>query len=493
MSPSKITRTVTLMTLAISLAGVATAQTVIRPPVPPTPVVAPMPMPAPMPRLVTVPDIALPPMTIDLGEIQTNVSQALVNAKIARDAVALIDFEGMRHDLESMKWDFNHDLQQSFSYSTSGDGDYSAAKDLLYRRQYEQAIVRFDRVIAKKGANVDGSLYWKAYAQFKLGKTDDSIATISQLRKDHAQSRYLSDAKALEADARRRAGQPVNPADFDDEEMKVLAIQGIQNTDPERAIPLIEGVLNSTNSLRLKRQALYVLAQSTQPRAYQILLNYAKGAGNPDLQLEAIRYLTANRNKQTNIKDLMDIYQTTQDTPVKLAIISALRSTQNSTALSQIVRSGDSTPIVLRTSALNGLTGILSPQDLWTLYEKETNKELRLQMVSAFGSMQAVDQLTRVIKTEKDPDVRARALRALGNMKSDKSGQMLVDLYGSEQDVTAKKSIISSLANQGNAEGLVAIARKEPTLPLKTEIVRKLSEMAPRSKVAADYLMEIIK
>jgi hypothetical protein len=70
---------------------------------------------------------------------------------------------------------------------------------------------------------------------------------------------------------------------------------------------------------------------------------------------------------------------------------------------------------------------------------------------------------------------------------------MLVDYYASEQDVETKRQIISALAGQGNAEGLVAIARKEPTLSLKTDIVRKLSEMAPKSKVAADYLMEIIK
>ena len=55
------------------------------------------------------------------------------------------------------------------------------------------------------------------------------------------------------------------------------------------------------------------------------------------------------------------------------------------------------------------------------------------------------------------------------------------------------RTIITALGAQNNAEGLVAIARKESSLPLKTEIVRQLSDMAPKSKVAADYLMEIIK
>jgi len=66
-------------------------------------------------------------------------------------------------------------------------------------------------------------------------------------------------------------------------------------------------------------------------------------------------------------------------------------------------------------------------------------------------------------------------------------------LYSSEQDQPTRMAVIGALASQNNAEGLVSIARKEGSLALKKEIVKQLSEMAPRSKVAADYLMEIIK
>jgi hypothetical protein len=52
---------------------------------------------------------------------------------------------------------------------------------------------------------------------------------------------------------------------------------------------------------------------------------------------------------------------------------------------------------------------------------------------------------------------------------------------------------VSALGSQENAEALVAIARKETNLPLKTEIVRRLSDLAPRSKVAADFMLEILK
>ncbi len=41
--------------------------------------------------------------------------------------------------------------------------------------------------------------------------------------------------------------------------------------------------------------------------------------------------------------------------------------------------------------------------------------------------MGAVDQLTQILKTEKDPDVRRQAIRSLGGQKT--TTQMLVDLY----------------------------------------------------------------
>ncbi|HXT70659.1 MAG TPA: HEAT repeat domain-containing protein [Vicinamibacterales bacterium] len=516
------TRTTIAVMTGVALAGfagLAQAQIPVPPAAPAAPVVAPAPpaWPAPqvgsMPRPVPAPRaprmLDLEPIALDLDQIRLNLDDLRVTMPALPPIPMLapmpvIDTQLLRettrdaveHARIAMD-DARMSMQQSYVYTDgrSSSGEYNACRDYVNRKQYEQALVRCDRVIAQKGNNVDGALYWKAFAQYRLGKTEDSIATIAVLRKEHGSSPYMQDAKVLEADARRMTGKPVNPADADDEELKALAIQGLMRQDAARGVEAAESQLGKTNSLSFKRKLLYSLATSDQPRAYQILLGFAKGGGNPDLQLEAIQYLAANRNKQQSTassKDLMDIYQSTSNTDVKIAIINALRASGNQSALTQIIGQ-TSTPVAIRASALNGLAGVMSPQDLWTLYEKENEKELRMQMISAFGSMQAMDQLNRVIKSEKDPEVRRRALRSLGNMRSEKTGQMLVDLYGSETDLEAKKSIISSLTNQNNAEGLVAIARKESSLPLKTEIVRKLADMAPKNKVAADYLMEIIK
>jgi tetratricopeptide (TPR) repeat protein len=488
--------TALMMTALLSMAAAAGAQPQqAPPPPPPKPAPGPQPAPKPDPFTVYVPDLQWlqdPAWRSSLEKLKIDAPRLDIQTfdfSAANDAM-----DKARWVLDDMQWQYQD--KEGFRLATPGmrqGGDYSMGKNLLNQQKYDEAIGHFDRVIAQKDANTEGAFYWKAYAQFKLGKSDDALSTIAALRKDHPQSRYLTDAKVLEADAKRRSGQPVNPADMGDDALKVLAINGMKNTDPERAIPLLEGVLAATNGLAVKKQALYVLASmSNQPKAHQILLNYAKGAGNPDLQIEAIRYIAANSDKQATAAELMQIYQSTQDTDVKLAVIGALRLSGNRSSLVNIAGSNGS-PTIIRSSALTGLAGTLGAPELYSLYEKETSKELRLQIVSIFGSMNATEQLGRVIKTEKDQDVVRRAIRALGQQEASKTGQLLTDLYGTEQDKQTRTSVISALASQNNAEGLVAIARKEANLDLKMDILRHLADMAPKSKVAADYLAEIIK
>jgi hypothetical protein len=373
-----------------------------------------------------------------------------------------------------------------------GGGPYTSGLNALNRRQYDRAIEEFTRVIDQKGARADGALYHKAFAQFRSGRTQEALDTIAALRRDHPESRYLGDAKVLEADVRRSVGQPVNPAAADDDEIKLLAIQGLPRS--EQAVSLLEGVLNATNSLAVKRRALFVLAQNSDPRARAILLRYAKGEGNPDLQMEAIGYLTSRRD-QTSSRDLRDIYEAATDISVKLAVVNALVGASDKSMLVGIL-ADRAAAIEVRGRAANGLASLISADELWTIYQQEQDARVRSQIVSAFGGMRAVEHLARVARTDADTSVRRRAIGILGGQRGDQAAkvrQLLVDLYSSQPDTAVRMTIISAFSGPDSAEALVSLARKETTLDLKRAIVQRLSDMASQSKVAADYLMEVIK
>ena len=68
-------------------------------------------------------------------------------------------------------------------------------------------------------------------------------------------------------------------------------------------------------------------------------------------------------------------------------------------------------------------------------------------------------------------------MRNLGLMGGAKTGDALVEIYGSEKDPAVRKNVVNALFLQGNATALVALARKESDVEMKKAIVQKLSLM----------------
>ena len=108
----------------------------------------------------------------------------------------------------------------------------SAGTSYLDSGRYDRAIEAFDKVIAKNGKKADGAMYWKAYALHRLGKRDEAIRTIEELQKKFPSSRWSNDAKALLIDVRQASGQPVSPDKAGDEELKLIALNGLMMRRP---------------------------------------------------------------------------------------------------------------------------------------------------------------------------------------------------------------------------------------------------------------------
>jgi TolA-binding protein len=507
-----------VVTALLLLAPIGAAAQAV-PPVPPAPPAPPAPMVAPVPPVPPAPRVRVAPLVdsyaiedavrasrdafdqIDVDAIRQQAREAAQQARdeaqqtrdMARE-LARQDIQMHEFSLPSFNYDF--DMQQNgFTIQRSGseNGAYNSGLSCIQSGKYDQAISMFDRVIAQKGTRADAALYWKAFAQYRLSKSDDALATVAELRKSYAQSRYLIDARVLEADAKKANGQPLT-LDVNDDEIKILAIQSLQNTDPARAVPLLENVLKNTNTLKVKKQALFVLASNELPAAHAMLVSYAKGGGNPDLQVEAIRNLVSKRSPTTTA-ELMSIYDSTQDLDVRTAVVNALANAGDRGGLIRVI--GEPGAIDVRRVAINrlGSDNMASPQDLMQIYQKEEDKALRQEIVRALGSIGAVDQLVQVAKTDKEPAVRQQAIRSLGNQKSERTGQALIDLYAAQTDVETRKSIMSALSSQNNAEGLIGIARKEPNSDLKLAIVSRIADLAKngKSKAATDFMAELIK
>lgn len=367
------------------------------------------------------------------------------------------------------------------------DDWYENAQDALADGQWTRALERFARIVEANVARVDAAMYWTAYAQSKLGQQADALATLAELTKAYPQSRWIGDAKALDLEVRRSVGQPVRPEAQADEELKLLAIQGLQHTDPAQAVPMLQKFLQGPQSPRLKERALFVLAQSNSAQARQVLAEIAKGATQPDLQRKAIQYLGVNATPD-NRQLLADIYAASTDVSVKRQILRAYM-VAGDRARVVTAATGETSP-ELRQEAVRQL-GVMGARDeLRQLYQKESDVEVKRQILQALFVAGDSTRLVELANGEPNAELRLAAVRHLGTMGAPRTGTALVTLYERDRDAAVKRAAINALFVQGNAESLVALARKETSAEMKREMVQKLSLM--KSKVATDYLMEIL-
>ena len=364
---------------------------------------------------------------------------------------------------------------------------YEEGQNAIEEGRWQRAVERFTQLTEAKGARTDAALYWRAYALDRMGQKAEALATAAELIKAYPSSKWLADAKALELQVRQSSGQSVRPEAEADEELKLLALQGLQHSDPEQAVPMLEKILQGPQSPRLKERALFVLAQSNSQRAREILANVAKGGSNPDLQRRAIQYLGVHGSK-ANRDLLSQIYDASTDVDIKRRI---LRSFGVSGERARVLAAATSEKVPeLRAEAVQQLGVMGAHDELWQLYQKESAVDVKKRIIQAMFVGGNVTRMSDLAMNEPNVELRRAAIRNLGLMGSTRAGDVLAQLYAKEKDLETRKAIIQGFFHQNNGEQLVAIARKETDPVMRKEIVSRMSHM--RSKVVMDYLMEIL-
>ena len=363
---------------------------------------------------------------------------------------------------------------------------YERGMEATYENRYERAVDAFSRLAELKGARTDAALYWKAYSQNRIGQRTEALTTIGELVKGYPSSRYIKEAKALEVEVRNTSGQPVTPQAQADEDLKLMAIQSLQHTAPEQAVPMLEKLLQGPSSPRVKERALYVLALSNSTRAREVLKNVAKGGGTPELQMRAINYLGVHGGPESRAA-LAEIYAGTSEVDVKRRILRAFMvSGEKGRLLTAAQTEKDPT---LRSTAVDQLGVMGAHDELWQLYQKETSVDVKKQIIRAMFVGGNASRLIELAKSEQNPELRLTAVRNLGVMDSKRTGDALVELYN-DKDPAIKKAVLHALFVSNNAAALVALARKEQDVAMKKAIVERLSHM--QDKVAIDYMMELL-
>lgn len=369
---------------------------------------------------------------------------------------------------------------------SQSDKLYDEGRALIDDNRLDEAIQRFDSVIGQGSERADAALYWKAYAQDKQGQQSAALGTLQELKSKFPESRWLDEAKALELKMRGQAGQPVEPERQENEDLKMIAINSLMNTDPERALPLLEKVLRSNASDRLKKKALFVLAQSNSAKAREIHSRLARDGSNPELQKEAIEHLGIFGGPE-NRALLSEIYAASSDVRVKKRILHSFMVAGERERVLKAAE-GEQEP-ELRREAVQLLGVMGAREDLWRMYQRESDTRVKKRIIEALFVAGDTERMGQLARSEQSVELRAEAVEKLGLM-GEETAPHLKALYAESKDEKVRKAVLNAFFLQGNDTALIEIARKETDLKMKKEAVEKLSIMG--SKEAQEFMLELL-
>lgn len=381
---------------------------------------------------------------------------------------------------------FGPNNQIRISRNMSMDALYDRGQRALDNYTYDQALDAFTEVVNRGGVHADAALYWKAYTLNKLGRRDEATAALNELRTKYASSKWQDDAKALEIEVKQSSGQKVAPESQSDDDLKLLALNGLSQSDPDRALPILEKLLKSAQSPKVKRNAIYVLASNPSPKAQQMLEQIARGNANPDVQLQAILYI-GRTGKQANRGQLLsEIYTSSQDQAVKRAVLSALVSAKEKDRLTQLAKNEKNPELKL--DIIRDIGSSADQAEIWQMYQSESDPAVKAELVRLMSGN--TQRLIDIAKTEKDAKLRRSAEQNLGNVKGANVSDALVSIYGTESDQSNKRVIVHALANQRTPQPLIQLWRKETDPELKRSILQSVVDM--RSPETTQFLEEIL-
>jgi HEAT repeat protein len=199
--------------------------------------------------------------------------------------------------------------------------------------------------------------------------------------------------------------------------------------------PLLEEILKGNGDENIKDKALFALSQQNEPRAAQVLRDFAARENeNSDLREKAIFWL-GQRHSTENTEFLRGLYSRLTNEDLKEKILFSL-SQQKGAGNEQWLMNIAVNPkedIELRKKALfwAGQSGV-AISEMSKLYDRMNDSEMKEAIIFGLSQRQrdpeAMDKLFDIAKNEKDAELRKKAIFWLGQSRDPRVQQFLMDL-----------------------------------------------------------------
>lgn len=214
------------------------------------------------------------------------------------------------------------------------------------------------------------------------------------------------------------------------------AIFWLGQMSSDRAGAVLEELVTSSNDVRLRDKALFSLSQRNGARAQSVMRRIAESSDSPVKLRESAIFQLGQRGSQANadyLKELFGRLPRRDESLKKSALfsLSQMRGYGNDRWLLDIAMD-ESQSAEVRKQALfcagqNGVSG----RELATLYDRVGNRDVKEQLIwvmSESRDPRASDRLVEIAKSDRDPEMRKKAIFWLGQKNDPRVRQILLDI-----------------------------------------------------------------
>lgn len=357
---------------------------------------------------------------------------------------------------------------------------YQDAMDALDERQWREAVELLEEVEQAGGRRADAALYWQGYALGKMGRIDQAMERLERLISEFPRSEWRDDARGLIAEMRSGEGRG-DEATAHDEELKLLALTGLLQSDPERAAERIEKFLEGDHSPEAKERALFLMIQTGDERALAVAGRLARDGSDRDLQRSAIHYLGISESR--GALDLLDgLYRRTDDAELREEILAAYMMAGERARIVAAAR-GDADPEV-RETAISLLGSMGATEELAEMWKVETDLRVREALLQGFMVAGDPAPIVAAARGDRSTAIREQAVQLLGAMGASAE---LEKLYAAESSLAIRETILHAFMVAGDEARVLAAAREESSTPLRESAVNLLGVMGARDALWSLY------
>jgi hypothetical protein len=380
----------------------------------------------------------------------------------------------------------------AFAQSRNADDLYRDAQGALTRQDFARAIDGF-RALRRDfptSRYVADSFFWEALALERSGNLAGAVQALDTQLREHPDAPTAADARGRRVQIcaeLARTGNRECAADIAavvrdptqaDADLRLYALNALQNMRAERALPIATAVLNDRSQPEeLRLQALFIIAD--------------KGEESPELEKQARDTLVGTSRDAT---DSMEIR--------KQAIfwLSELEGEETLGALQEIVRNSNDEELL--NSAIFAISEQDSPQAAALLRQLAENEalgvEVRKQAIFWLADEyeeQAVPFLTDLYGKLEDAELKQQVLFAVGETEADTALGWLLERAGdSRETLEVRKQALFWATEAGlPVTQLRGLYRSSAEPELREHIIWLISESEDDGSAALDALIEIVR